>query len=473
MRISIYIFALFLIPSISGSCTKNVTEAAPAQITVEHPEITLPENVDGPQTATVTFQATAPWEVETSDTKAVPEWIRVSPMRGDPGVVTLTIAADENDTPYGRTGYIRLHVGDLTRSISVIQPGNGTLPPGQSLFEMGPARDTILLKLKSGSAYSVNIPQGTTWVTSQSIAQGVKFDTLRLFLSPNITMDARTANLSLSDPKSGFKAALRIIQPSGALNLKLNLQKILLPTGAPGSDAATSWTDSLFVAGFDTQGNPLFTHSIPQVTDASLSFRVMPPENLIRSSYPGASVFVVANSSANISRWPGNMERFMNRKDTASTRLFSLVDDIMPPLSGQVRQELRPGDNTLGVNLSHVTAQVTFKVFFDSLWVNPPPIEKLSIGGFTSWGYLLTNKTDTLTAPRNKTFNPSVVPNKANEYVFFAYEKSLLVLNIRVGGRNYRGEAPDILKRGYKYTFNMRLCEDGKCHSSSGSGGHL
>lgn len=462
------IYLLLSVLLILASCSKTA-ENIPTEITVGAPEVTFPESTDGPQSTTATFTTSSPWSVQTSDTKAVPSWVHVSPLSGGPGTVTLNITADENTTPDARTAYIHIQTGGVTQSITVTQPGDGTLADGLSIYEMGPARDTILVKLRAGTEYKVDVTDGNGWVTPQYLSRGKKFDSVAFFVAANATMDDRMASVQVSNAKGDYKAGITIMQPSGALDFQLDLDKITLPTGTVSSEDAASWVDSLFIAGFDSNGNSLFTQSISPVNTSRLTFRALPPEHLIRNAYPSAKVYIVANSSANISRWPSNEQRFINRKDTAATKLFG-QEGALPPLSGQVVRELVPGENKIGVNLSHITAQVTFKVMFDKGWDTPPVIEKLSIGGFSSWGYLFTIKTDTVSAPRATTFNPAVAPNTANEYLFFAYEKSHLVLTVKAGGRYYQGVAPDILKRGYKYTFNMRLCEDGSCQPSSASG---
>lgn len=451
-----------------AACSKTI-DPTPAEVTVDIPEITLPENTGGEQTATATFTTTAPWSVETSDTKAVPGWIGVTPLNGNPGTVTLTVTAKENDTPNERTAYIHIRTGGITKSIAVTQKGDGTLPQGQSIYEVGPVRDTVTVRLRSGKDYRVDIRQGSDWVVPRYISKGEKFDSLAFFLAVNHTMEDRTAQIRISDPKGGYESGLTILQPSAALDIHLNLGRVQLPTGGIGSDAAAQWVDSLFVAGFDNGGNLLFTRSIPQVTEQSLRFRVLPPDAFIRNFYPSARIYVVANSSDVLGGFSGTETEFVNRKDTAATKLFG-SDGVQPPLTAQVSGDLRFGNNDVAVNLAHVTALVTFKVFFDPEWDATPAIDHLSIGGFSSWGYLFTAASDGQEPPRATAFNPTVEPNGSNRYLFYAYEDSRLVLTVRAGGRYYQGVAPDILKRGYKYTFNMRLCEDGNCKPSSETG---
>lgn len=451
-----------------AACSKTI-ENTPAEITVDIPEITLPANTGGEQTTTATFTTTAPWSVETSDTKAVPDWVYVSPLCGDPGTVTLHITAEENDSPQARTAYVRILAGDISKSISITQPGDGTLPEGESVYEMEPLRDTIAVKMRAGRGYKVEIQQGEEWVTPGYVYKGEKFDSLAFFLKTNNTMGDRTARIRISDPRCDYESGLTILQPSAALDIELSLQRIQLPTGSVGSDEAARWVDSLFVAAFDDQGNLLFTHDIPQAAEGSYRFRKLPSETFIRNFYPSARIYVVANSSHEMDDFSGTEKDFLNRKDTAASKLFG-SEGVQPPLSGKAVQDLRFGKNEVAVNLAHVTAQVTFNVLFDPEWDVPPAIEKLSIGGFSSWGYLFPAATDSQEPPKAVTFNPSITPNGTNQYLFFAYEESRLVLTARVAGRYYQGIAPDILKRGYKYTFNMRLCEDGNCMPSSETG---
>lgn len=460
-----YLFVAFLF---LAACSKTLEET-PAEITVDVPEITLPASTGAEQTATATFTTTASWSVETSDTKAVPGWVYVSPLSGGPGMVTLRITAEENPSSDTRTAYIRILTGGVTQSIAVIQPGDGTLPEGESVYEMGPARDTIAVKLRAGREYRIDIRQDEGWITPGYLSKGVKFDSLAFFLATNTTMVDRTASIRISDPRSGYESGLTILQPSAALDIDLSLQHIRLPNGNVGSDEATRWVDSLFVAVFDAEGRLLFTHDMPQAINGSYRFRALPSEAFIRNFYPSARIYAVANSSRPIAGFSGTETEFLDRKDTVASRLFG-SEGVQPPLSGLAVSDLRFGKNEVDMNLAHVTAQVTFNVFLDPDWAVPPVIENLSIGGFSSWGYLFPAVADAPKPPKAASFNPSVLPNDTNRYRFFAYEDSRLVFTVRIGGRYYQGIAPDILKRGYKYTFNMRLCEDGNCKPSSETG---
>lgn len=462
------IYTLGVAALLLSACSRTA-ENVPTEVTVDVPEVTFPTNAGGPQTTTATFTTSSSWSISMSDTKAVPAWMHVSPMSGGPGTVTLNITADENTNPDERTAYIHIETGDATQRIAVTQPGDGTLAEGQSIYEMGPARDTIRVKLRAGTEYQVDVTDGNGWVTPQYLSRGEKFDTIAFFVAANATAEERAASIRIGSAKGDYKAGITILQPSGALDFQLDLNKIVLPTGTVSSEGAAAWVDSLFVAGFDREGDLLFTQSISPVNTSRITFKALPPDTRIRNAYPSAKIYIVANSSTDMSQWTGDEQSFVNRKDTAVSRLFG-QEGVLPPLSGRVVQELLPSGNKIGVNLSHITALVTFKVLFDEGWEAPPVIEKLSIGGFSSWGYLFATKTDTVAAPRATTFNPAVAPNATNEYLFFAYEKSLLVLTVKAGERYYQGIAPDMLKRGYKYTFNMRLCEDGNCLPSASSG---
>ena len=461
MKLKIYLWSAVLL---LAACDRNV-ETIPAEITVDAPRIVLPEYMDDNQAATVTFTATAPWSAETSDTKAAADWIRISPRSGGPGTVTLSVFAEENRTPQERTAYIRILSGDATQSIGVTQKGDGTLPEGQSIYETGAARDTIVVRLHAGGNYRVDIGQGADWVVSR-LSAGEKFDTLAFFLTANHSFEDRAVSIRIYEPQRGYTSSLTLLQLSAALDIELALRHVRLPTGTAGTEAAADWTESLFVAGFDDRGDLLFTQDLPRAEGYAFRFRVLPPETAIRNSYPSVRIYAVANSSHELAAFAGNEQDFLNRKDTAATKLFD-AENIRPPLSGTAVCNLGPGTNKVEVDLAHVTALVTFNVFFDSDWTDVPSIDKLSIGGFSSWGYLFGAATDTQSPPRATAFNPTVTPNGTNRYLFFAYEKSRLILTVRAGGRYYQGVAPDILKRGYKYTFNMRLCPDGQCRPSS------
>lgn len=448
------------------SCSKTEFET-PGEVTLEVSEIRLPtENVDLQSAATAVFTATQSWSIQTSDTKGEADWLRVYPMSGEAGTATLSITADANPSPTDRTAYIRILCGGTTQSIAVTQPGDGTLTAGETIYETGPQADTLAIPLRSGAAYRIDIREGAEWVKSEYLSHGAKTDTLALILAANATENDRTADIRVTTAAGDFQAEIALLQRSGVLDLQFELEKIMLPTGRSGSESGAGWVDSLFVAGFDRNGNSLFAESlVPAAEGTELSLKVLPPAELIRNSYPDARIYIVANSSNDLERWPENETQWLNGKDTAINRLFG-ADEVQPPLSARVTQNLAAGANRIQVALSHVTAIVTFKVKFDEGWDSIPAIEEMNISGFSNWGYLFPSHTDTA-EPQMIGFNLPVAPNGTNEYRFYAYENSRLVLTVLAGGRYYQGIAPDILKRGYSYSFNMRVCEDGSCRPAA------
>lgn len=405
-----------------------------------------------------------------SDTKVIPSWVHVTPTKGGPGTVTLNITTDENENSQSRTAYINIKTGGIVKSIMLTQHGNGALPQGESIYEMGPAVDTIVVRLKKTTPdYMVNVRSGAGWIVPKYISRGAKYDSLAFILNANATMDDRNGEIWVSDPKGAYKALLKVKQPSAAVGVDLDLNKVALPSKGGLSADLEKWVDSVYIVAFDRRGQLIFKHSVTDATvPANLKFRAMPVAGNIRNSYPGSKVYLVANASRNLNRFLGDESAFRALKDTAASRVFG-KDGIQPPLSSVVTTDLKYGANRIQTDMGHITAQVTFNVFFDPVWQNPPEIQKLSIGGFTSWGYFFQDQANPQTPPPALTFTPSVPPNSSNQYLFFAYEKSLLTLTVRVGGRYYQGVTPSILKRGYKYTFNMRLCENGHCHPSADS----
>lgn len=449
------------------SCSTKPIDEVLTDVTVETPTIVLPENpAGGEQHTTATFTTTAPWHIELSDTKTADDWVHVSPLSGEAGTVTLTIDADENRTPIERTAYIRLLTGSEERSISLTQPGDGSLPAGESIYRTGVVQETLVVKLPAGRTYRTDLEGDDGWLSAPILATGERFDSLSFVLSTNRTMEERTATVRIETAEGDYAALLTIIQPSAALDITLSLPHVQLPTGGSSFETLAEWIDSLFVAGFDNAGRLLFTQNIPQAGASSYRFQVMPPESLLQNFYPEARIYVVANGSQSLAGFGGDEQEFINKKDTARARLFG-VEGVQPPFSGVAVRDLASGPNEVALNLAHVTAQVTFQVVFDSTWTADRTIEQVNVGGFSTWGYWFTSATETATSPLAQNFNPSVEPNADNQYRVFAYENSRPVLTLRVGGRYYQGTAPDLLKRGYKYTLNMRLANNGSTPAAS------
>lgn len=442
---------------IMASCSQQ-EPTQPANITLDMQDVILMPESTANSPASITFNADADWKITTEGGQDASNWLRVWPESGRAGKATLYIEADENTSALERMRYVQIESAGAKQTIRILQRGDGTLPQGQSIYQTGGARDTIILKLRAGRKYQVDVNQGDEWLTPVYLSQGERFDSLALILSGNTTLSERTASVRITETESGYKSAITVLQPSAALDIDLSLMQIQLPSGTVSGEQATQWVDRLFVAAFDQSGNLLFSQDIPKETDGIPShIQVTPQEDLLRNVYPSAKVYIVANSSRKLTDFHGTEQDFLNRKDTASLRLFD-ADSTRPPLSGVVVTDLKIGQNQLHINLSHVTARVIFKVISDTTAnAQAAVIDKLRIGGFSSWGYLFSTSTDGEVSPRSTSYYSSILPNSSNQYQFFAFEGSQLILTVRTGGRYYQGIAPNILKRGYKYTFNMRV----------------
>lgn len=108
------------------SCTKDAEEPI-IDIPEEFTAVTLTEGV---VTQTISFEANQSWSASINDNKAdAVQWLTVSPVSGDAGKVTLTIAAQDNYSQLERSTYIHIVVDGLSRTIPVKQSAGIPLLP--------------------------------------------------------------------------------------------------------------------------------------------------------------------------------------------------------------------------------------------------------------------------------------------------------------------------------------------------------
>lgn len=110
-----------LVIALITSCSKNDPDPK-SEITIPTPTVTLPTPDEGSVTAT--FTATTAWTLSLSDTRAIPTWFTVDKTSGGAGTHTLTLTVTEANpsTTEVRTGYIKIVSGEITQTITLIQP---------------------------------------------------------------------------------------------------------------------------------------------------------------------------------------------------------------------------------------------------------------------------------------------------------------------------------------------------------------
>lgn len=194
---------LLLISCLSFSCktpAKVGTDIPVVEtITIDIPEITLPETSSG--STFVTFKSSADWTLETSDTKASPTWFDVSPQSGMTGTHTLTVAVKEANPEYeDRSAYIKLKTTGVSELITVYQKKKNAILISKDRYDIPSDGGTFSVEVKSNVQYSVLIPDETaTWISKTTNAKSITTTTEIFTVSPSALEDEREGIIIFTD----------------------------------------------------------------------------------------------------------------------------------------------------------------------------------------------------------------------------------------------------------------------------------
>lgn len=132
-------FSVFAILAASLMVFSSCEEEGNGEITISDAEsqeifehgLSLPTTSgEGALTASLSFDAPAPWSVDVGEaaaTKAVP-WLSVEPSSGPAGPATITVTAQENTGGEDRSASVTISSGDVTLSFNVTQQAGQQKP---------------------------------------------------------------------------------------------------------------------------------------------------------------------------------------------------------------------------------------------------------------------------------------------------------------------------------------------------------
>lgn len=192
---------MILLMSCGGGDKPIEPPTPPVTIPTEFSNISLPET---PGNQSVTFMTTTSWSIEMA-TKAVPDWITVSPMNGGAGSVTLTITTKENTTTSDRAATITIKAGGQSFTMTATQkgktqqvnpeepeePSTPTIAIDKVSQSVGSAAGSFTVGVTSNSDWTTS--GAPTWITLSPInGNGDKSVTLTYQANPNTTERSAT-----------------------------------------------------------------------------------------------------------------------------------------------------------------------------------------------------------------------------------------------------------------------------------------
>ncbi len=142
----------------------------------------------------ITFLANADWVVSLSETsKAIPSWVKVSPMSGSAGSVTLSLTLNKNESSNDRSANITITSGGVEESINITQEAfKTTLSLDKTSKEVDCTAGSFDVKLSSNISWKASdIP---SWITLSS-TDGDGDKTITFNYEANSGVEKRSATI--------------------------------------------------------------------------------------------------------------------------------------------------------------------------------------------------------------------------------------------------------------------------------------
>lgn len=142
--------------------------------------------------------------------EASKSWITAATTRGLT-TSTLNFRVTENTGLKKREGYITIHSGEFSETVTVFQEGNAPeILLTQNEYTVGDNGETIKVELKSNTDYEVQLPDGG-WI-SETTTRAFSSHTHYFTIAKNDTYDARVAEILFTDKSKGVTEKVKVTQ---------------------------------------------------------------------------------------------------------------------------------------------------------------------------------------------------------------------------------------------------------------------
>ena len=177
-----------LVAACAVSCKKE-TKVEDA-VTIKTDEQVVP--VEG-GVLSIAINSTVPWTAKASES-----WVTLSPSSGQAGDATVKASVLKNDTNDSRTATVTFTAGTKTATYSIVQDQLNALNIAQTEYEVPAEGGTVEVKVSANVDYQVLIPEAVDWVQNAT-TRGLTESTVVLKVAPTLDVEARTANITISD----------------------------------------------------------------------------------------------------------------------------------------------------------------------------------------------------------------------------------------------------------------------------------
>ena len=177
-----------LVAACAVSCQKE-TKVEDA-VTIKSNEEIVP--VEG-GVLSIAINSTVAWTAKASES-----WVTLSPTSGEAGDATIKASVLKNDTNDSRTATVTFTAGTKTATYTIVQSQLNALVIATTEYEVPAEGGTVEVKVSANVDYQVIIPDAVDWVENAT-TRGMTESTVVLKVAPSLDVEARTANITISD----------------------------------------------------------------------------------------------------------------------------------------------------------------------------------------------------------------------------------------------------------------------------------
>ena len=177
-----------LVAACAVSCTKE-TKVEDA-VTIKTDEQVVP--VEG-GVISIAINSTVAWTAKASES-----WVTLSPTSGEAGDATVKASVLKNDSNDSRTATVTFTAGTKTATYTILQSQLNALVIATTEYEVPAEGGTVEVKVSANVDYQVLIPEAVDWVQNAT-TRGLTESTVVLKVAPTLDVEARTANITISD----------------------------------------------------------------------------------------------------------------------------------------------------------------------------------------------------------------------------------------------------------------------------------
>ena len=177
-----------LVAACAVSCTKE-TKVEDA-VTIKSNEEIVP--VEG-GVLSIAINSTVAWTAKASES-----WVTLSPTSGEAGDATVKASVLKNDSNDSRTATVTFTAGTKTATYTILQSQLNALVIATTEYEVPAEGGTVEVKVSANVDYQVIVPDAVDWVENAT-TRGMTESTVVLKVAPSLDVEARTANITISD----------------------------------------------------------------------------------------------------------------------------------------------------------------------------------------------------------------------------------------------------------------------------------